>query len=88
MRSVRWYCLLVTLGILLTNPALLRGSDESLEMCCGNFNLACQSYCANFGGMAALSCYGWQCLENCYCWEGVPPHGFSQPGGTYCAPCS
>ena len=86
MKKVRLLALLLTGGLVLTNPSLLRSSQ-----CCPEFGIFCQGFCYEHGGVQITNCYGWECSEVCWCNDINPATGlyWQYSGGpNYCPPCS
>jgi hypothetical protein len=91
LKLTRAVCLLLMLGMLAARPTLLFGAESEGAECCRDFEVFCQGYCVDKGGVLITSCYGWQCAENCYCNDIDPAtqnhYHYSTGGPHYCDPC-
>jgi hypothetical protein len=82
MKRLRYVCLLVILGLVLTNPGLAFSTLDSGN-CCDAFKNYCRESCVDNGGMLITNCYGLYCTETCWCADWTVHY---VPCGTYCDP--
>jgi hypothetical protein len=89
MRTIRLAALFVLGVLFVLNPKLVRADPTE---CCSRFQQQCESWCVENGHGHELitQCGGWQCLETCFCTGtcGGLQCEYTEPGGTYCAPCA